>query len=151
MASPPSTGAVPSAFFPSTGAVTGNVVATNKSGWYDGLDMCEKKADDFFERLAVPPCLLENLIPRPNAFLSGDFCPKICYSNAQSFSKTSKQALGEEVVHLFSDLLLEISGNLPSEGCSSIKGLQVLANSLDVRIFTRTLARYIFTWLFLLC
>ncbi|KAE9128373.1 Serine-protein kinase [Phytophthora fragariae] len=41
-------------------------------------------------------------------------------------------ALQTEIINLFSDLLSEISSRLPSDGYNPVKGLRVLANSLDV-------------------
>ncbi|CAI5703841.1 unnamed protein product [Peronospora effusa] len=138
MAFPSSTGVKPSAFSPLIQATIGKIVETDGSSWYEGVSSCERKVD-YFERLAVPAGLLRKLIPRQNVFFSADFCVKDNYACTQSISKKRVQALQKEVVNLFSELLSEVVSNLPSNESSPIKGLRVLANSMDVGLILAAL------------
>ncbi|CAH0515203.1 unnamed protein product [Peronospora belbahrii] len=138
MAFPSFTGVKPSAFSPLIQAVAGKVAGTDESSWYEGISLCERNVD-YFERLAVPAGLLGKLIPRQNVFSSNDFCVNDSYVCAQSISKKKVQALQKEVINLFAGLLAEIASNLPSDESSPMKGLRLLANSLDVGLVLATL------------
>ncbi|CAI5740568.1 unnamed protein product [Peronospora destructor] len=138
MAFPLSTGVKPSGFSPSIQAIIGKIVETDGTNWYEGVRSCGRRVD-YFERLAVPAGLLGKLIPRQNVFSSADFCVKDSCACTQSISKKRVQALQKEVIRLFIELLAEVSSNLPSDESSPIKGLHVLANSLDVGLILAAL------------
>ncbi|KAE9208995.1 hypothetical protein PF005_g11985 [Phytophthora fragariae] len=125
-------GMKPSAFALPIQACVSKSAGCGDSCWYDGINSCAAKLDDHFERLATPIDLLHELIPRQdtNHFLARDsFCSN---DYAQSVSTERAVALQTEIINLFSDLLSEISSRLPSDGYNPVKGLRVLANSLDV-------------------
>lgn len=131
---PLSAGVKPAAFALPIQARVNENVGSGGTCWYDGINSCAAMVDDHFERLATPTGLLYELIPRQDAnhLLARDSFWQDHY--AQSISTERAVALQTEIVNLFSDLLLEISSRLPSDGYNSVKGLRVLANSLDVRI-----------------
>jgi hypothetical protein len=134
---PLTTGVDPTAFSPALQAFVGKSISTDDSSWHDGIQAWKMKSDDHFERLAIPTTMLGKLGSTQEPFFRSDFCLSGRYTYAQSLSKKRAEVLKTEVSNLLLGLLSEISSKLPSEGCSSIKGLRVLANSFDVRIAKR--------------
>ncbi|GMF57537.1 unnamed protein product [Phytophthora fragariaefolia] len=126
------TGLKPTAFPLPIQTLGSKTLGIDDSSWYSGVISSSTKLDDDFERIATPIDLLHELLPQQdtNHLLACDcFSPNDC---AQSISPERVAALQTEIYNLFSDLLSEISSRLPSDGCNSVKGLRVLANSLDV-------------------
>ncbi|OWZ22232.1 Phosphatidylinositol kinase [Phytophthora megakarya] len=135
---PQSTGVKPAAYSLPIHAVAGEHLIAGDSS-YGGVNSCEMQIDDQFQRLAAPMGLLEKVIPPQdtNHLFTDDTCYVDAY--AQSISIETAEALQTEVINSFSDLLSEISSKLPSDGCNPIKGLRLLANSLDVGFILATL------------
>ncbi|KAL7693861.1 putative serine/threonine-protein kinase ATM [Plasmopara halstedii] len=131
MAFPDTTGVRPHAHSLLLQAFLGRNSENNDLSWYNGIKLCAIKADDQFERLAVPPTLMNKLIPSQHTFhLSHDCFCKDQISQSIAIGRLAR--LQKNISYWFSHLLSEISSTLPSDGCNQTKGLRMLANLFDV-------------------
>lgn len=125
------TGVKPDSFPLPFQALTGKYFGASDVNWCHGVESCADDTEDQFERLAVPKFFKKLIVSQDNERILSYRCfPKEIYT--QSISIERSRTLQTKVNKLFTGLLSEITSNLPSKGCNPVKGLRILANSLDV-------------------